>query len=314
MSRLAVYTDTDDLDPAAGVALLKGAGFEVVRLETHNPQEIIAAAKNAHALLLGYAPITKDVIAQLESLEIVSMLSTGTDNVDTAALADRNIALVTLGALPAEEVATHTLALMLSMLRGVLPFTQAAQRLEWFKTPYPVVPPRISELTLGVLGFGRIGQLAGRYAAPIFGAVKYHDPYVTQSPNPQFISRSFEELIRESDVLSINIPATAQNKHLFNKDLLAAMKPGSYLVNASRGAIVDSQALAAALASGHLAGAALDVIDGEPAKADNPLLNNPKVLLTPHVAYLSEFTQKAYITVQAQNVIDYYNAQAGETL
>jgi len=312
MSRLAVYTDTDDLDPAAGIALLQGAGFEVVRLETHDSKEIIAAAKNAHALLLGYAPITKEVIDQLESLEIVSMLSTGTDNVDTQALADRNISLITLGALPAEEVATHTLALMLSMLRGVQPFAAAAQRLEWFKTPYPVVPPRISELKLGVLGFGRIGQLVGRYAAPIFGSVMYHDPYLAQSPDAQFKSRSFEELIRESDVLSINVPATAENKHLFNKDLLASMKPGSYLVNASRGSLVDSNALAAALASGHLAGAALDVIDGEPAKSDNPLINNPLVTLTPHVAYLSQFTQKAYITVQAQNVIDYYKQKAGK--
>ena len=146
----------------------------------------------------------------------------------------------------------------------------------------------------------------------MFGSVIFHDPFVTQSPDPQFKSVSFDELVRESDVLSINAPATAENKHLFNEDLFAAMKPGSYLVNASRGSLVDSDALAAALASGHLAGAALDVIDGEPATSDNPLLNNPKVLLTPHVAYLSQFTQKAYITVQAQNVIDFFNAKAGK--
>jgi len=310
MSRLAVYTDTDDLDPSAGIELLKTAGFEVVRLETHDAAEIVAAAKGAAALLVGYANISKNLVDQLESLEIVSMLSTGTDNVDTKALADRNISLVTLGALPAEEVATHTLAITLAMLRGVDKFAAAAQRLEWFKTPYPVVPPRISQLKFGVLGFGRIGQLVAKYAAPMFGSVIFHDPFVSQKS--EFKSVSFDELIKESDVLSINIPATPENKHLFNKDLLAAMKPGSYLVNASRGSIVDSDALAAALNSGHLAGAALDVIDGEPAKSDNPLLNNPKVLLTPHVAYLSQFTQKAYITVQAQNVIDFFNAKAGK--
>ena len=310
MSRLAVYTDTDDLDPSAGIELLKDAGFEVVRLETHDAAEIVAAAKGAAALLVGYASISKDLIDQLESLEIVSMLSTGTDNVDTKALSDRNISLVTLGALPAEEVATHTLAITLAMLRGVDKFAAAAQRLEWFKTPYPVVPPRISQLKLGVLGFGRIGQLVAKYAAPMFGSVSFHDPFVSQKS--EFKSVSFDELITQSDVLSINIPATPENKHMFNKDLFAAMKPGSYLVNASRGSIVDSDALAAALNSGHLAGAALDVIDGEPAKSDNPLLNNPKVLLTPHVAYLSQFTQKAYITVQAQNVIDFFHAKAGK--
>ena len=310
MNRLAVYTDTDDLDPSAGIELLKAAGFDVVRLETHDPAEIVAAASGAQALLVGYANISKDLIAQLGSLEVVSMLSTGTDNVDTKALADRNIALVTLGALPAEEVATHTLAITLAMLRGVDKFSDAAQRLEWFKTPYPVVPPRLSQLTLGVLGFGRIGQLVAKYAAPMFGSVIFHDPYVAQKSD--FKAVSFDELIAQSDVLSINIPATPDNKHMFNATLFSAMKPGSYLVNASRGSIVDSQALADALMSGHLAGAALDVIDGEPAKSDNPLLNNPKVLLTPHVAYLSQFTQKAYITVQAQNVIDFFNAKAGK--
>jgi D-3-phosphoglycerate dehydrogenase len=311
MSRLAVYTDTDDLDPAAGIELLTKAGFEVIRLETHNEDEIVKAARNAQALLVGYANISKSLLDKLESLEIVSMLSTGTDNIDTQVLKDRSIQLRTLGALPAQEVATHTLALTLSMLRGVDKFAAAAQRLEWFKTPYPVIPPRLSELNFGVLGFGRIGELVGTYAAPFFKSVSFHDPVVTKSSDSRFISRSFDELLATSDVLSINIPATAQNKHLFNAAMFSKMKKGSYLVNASRGSLVDSVALAAALKSAHLSGAALDVIDGEPARADNPLLNNPKVLLTPHVAYLSQFTQKAYITVQAQNVIDFYNEKAG---
>ena len=311
MSRLAVYTDTDDLDPTEGIKLLKAAGFEVIKLETHDHKEIAVAAKNAQALLVGYATVSKELLDELENLEVVSLLSTGTDNVDTKVLADRNISLFALGGVASEEVASHSIAITLSMLRGVDKFAAAAQRLEWFKTPYPVVPPRISTLKLGVLGFGRIGQLIARYGAPMFGSVIFHDPFVTQSPDPQFKSVSFDELVKESDVLSINAPATAENKHLFNKDLFAAMKQGAYLVNASRGSLVDSDALAAALASGHLAGAAIDVIDGEPAKSDNPLLNNPKVLLTPHVAYLSQFTQKAYITVQAQNVIDFFSAKAG---
>jgi len=309
MSRLAVYTDTDDLDPAAGIDLLKRAGFEVVRLETHSEEEIVAAAANAQALLVGYANISKSLIDKLESLEIVSMLSTGTDNVDTEALASRNVELRTLGALPAQEVATHTLAITLSMLRGIDKFTAAAQRLEWFKTPYPVIPPRLSELNFGVLGFGRIGELVGTYAAPFFKSVSFHDPVVTKHADARFKPSSFDELLATSDVLSINIPATPDNKHLFNTAMFSKMKKGSYLVNASRGSLVDSDALAAALASGHLSGTALDVIDGEPAKADNPLLNNPKVLLTPHVAYLSQFTQKAYITVQAQNVIDFFSGK-----
>jgi D-3-phosphoglycerate dehydrogenase len=310
MMPLAVYTDTDDLDPSAGIELLHSAGFEVVRLETQDANEIAAAAKFAQALLVGYADISKKLIDQLENLEVVSMLGVGTDNVDTQALSDRNISLVTLGALPAEEVATHTLAIMLSMLRGVNQFEATAQRLEWFKTPYPVVPPRLSQLQLGILGFGNIGQLVAKYSAPLFRTVIFHDPFI--STKSGFKSVSFDELIKESDVLSINIPATTENKHLFNQQLFAAMKPRAYIVNVSRGSIVDSHALAAALKSGQIAGAALDVIDGEPANSDNPLLNNPLVTLTPHVAYISQYTQKAYITVQAQNVINFFKAKAGK--
>jgi D-3-phosphoglycerate dehydrogenase len=172
------------------------------------------------------------------------------------------------------------------------------------------VPPRLSQLQLGILGFGNIGQLVAKYSAPLFRTVIFHDPFI--STKSGFKSVSFDELIKESDVLSINIPATTENKHLFNQQLFAAMKPRAYIVNVSRGSIVDSHALAAALKSGQIAGAALDVIDGEPAKSDNPLLNNPLVTLTPHVAYISQYTQKAYITVQAQNVINFFKAKAGK--
>jgi D-3-phosphoglycerate dehydrogenase len=172
------------------------------------------------------------------------------------------------------------------------------------------VPPRLSQLQLGILGFGNIGQLVAKYSAPLFRTVIFHDPFF--STKSGFKSVSFDDLIKESDVLSINIPATAENKHLFNQQLFAAMKPRAFIVNVSRGSIVDSNALAAALKSGQIAGAALDVIDGEPAKSDNPLLNNPLVTLTPHVAYISQYTQKAYITVQAQNVINFFKAKAGK--
>ena len=312
MTPLAVYTDTDDLDPQAGIDLLIGAGFEVVRLETHDSNEIVNAARDAVALLVGYAQITGSMLEAMPQLEVISMLSTGSDNIDHAAVADRGIELVTLGALPAQEVATHTAAITLSMLRGVSLFQDAAKRLEWFKTPYPVLPPRVSDLTLGVLGFGQIGRLVGTYLLPLFGSVNYHDPFLQSSDDSRFNSVSFEELIQSSDVLSINIPATPENKHLFNAQLFSKMKKGSFLVNTSRGSLVDSDALAAALAQGQLAGAALDVIDGEPAKAGNPLLNNEKVLLTPHVGYLSEYTNQAYITVQAQNAINFFKRKRGQ--
>lgn len=306
MKKLAVYTDTEDLDPAEGIDLLTKNDFEVVRLETKNGNEIINAAKDAAALLVGYAPITEEIIEKLPKLKIVSMLSTGYDNVDLNALKKRNIELATLGALPAEEVASHTAAITLGMIRGVPAFQEVARSKEWFQTPHPVMPPRISNLTLGIMGFGRIGKLIGEFLKPQFNKVIFYDPFIPESPNSEIEKVDFDKLVQTSDVVVLSLPATKENRHLINETVFKKMKKNSYFVNTARGSLVDTSALLSAIESGHLAGAALDVLDEEPPKLSNPILHNEKVLVTPHVAYLSSYTNSAYIRVQAENVINFF--------
>lgn len=309
MNRLAVYTDTGDLDPTEGILALRNAGFEIKQLETHQEEVIVSEARQAVALLVGYAKITQSIIDQLPNLRVISMLGTGADNIDTNAVLNRKIPVLTLGALPAEEVATHTMSIMLSILRGVPQFSASAQSLRWFETPHPFVPPRLSELNCGILGFGNIGQVIARYCLPFFASVSFYDSFIKKSSNSKYLVKSFDDLLSSSDVLIISIPASSENKYLFNSKTFAKMKYGAFLVNTSRGSIVNSGALADAVRSGQLTGAALDVVDGEPAQKNNPLLNNLNILITPHIAYLSNFTLKAYIKVQAQNVIEFFQRE-----
>lgn len=304
----AVYTDTDDLDASAGIEKLEAANFLVTRLETHDEEEIARAAHDAHALLVGFAPISESLLAKMPTLEIISMLSTGFDNVDLKAVNSRGVCVATVGATPAEEVATHALALLLSLIRGLNPYQKAAEQREWFKTPYPHIPPRLSEKSLGILGFGRIGQSLARIAAPLFKTVQFHDPLFADGEKfDGFSSTSFETLIRNSDILSIHVPLTDSSFHQINDDVLTQMRKGSYLVNVSRGAVIDSVALRKAVDSGHIAAAAVDVLESEPPEVNDPLMGTDKIIVTPHVGYLSDYTLRAYIDVQAQNVIDWFS-------
>jgi phosphoglycerate dehydrogenase-like enzyme len=305
-----VYTDTEDLEPTSAIYALREAGFDVVRLETQDENLIAEAAFDAQGLLVGYAPLRKSLLDRLPQLEIVSLLSMGADNVDFDEVKRRNICLSNVGGAAAPEVASHTLALTLALTHGLSQFSDAAQHGAWFAKPYVYVPPRLSTLRVGVLGFGQIGREFARMAVPLFADVQFHD---RQIPAGEIInslrSVTFAELVETSDIVSIHIPLTEENRQLFDASLLARMKRGSFLINVSRGQIIDSHALLDAVESGHIRGAALDVLDQEPPANNHPLLNHPRILLTPHIAYLSEVTNETYVTAQALNIVDWFSGR-----
>jgi phosphoglycerate dehydrogenase-like enzyme len=305
-----VYTDTEDLDPTSAIDTLQNAGFEVVRLETQNENLIAGAAFDAQGLLVGYAPLHKSLLDRLPQLEIVSLLSMGADNVDFDEVKRRNICLSNVGGAAAPEVASHSLALALALIRGLPQFSDAAQHGAWFAQPYVYVPPRLSTLRVGVLGFGQIGRELARIAVPLFAEVQFHDPKISAGEIIDSLrSVTFDELVETSDIISIHIPLAEENRRLFGASLLARMKRGSFLINVSRGQIVDSHALLEAIESGHIRGAALDVLDQEPPAKDHPLLNHPRILLTPHIGYLSEVTNETYVTAQALNIVDWFTGR-----
>jgi phosphoglycerate dehydrogenase-like enzyme len=302
-SPIAVYTDLDDLDPGPGVALLEAEGFEVRVLETRDPDVIAGAAVDAAALLVGYARVDDDLLARLPRLRIVSLLSRGVDSIDVEAATARGIWVASVGELASAEVATHTWALALAAVRR-LDFFVLHGRRGWLDRPEHA-PRRLSEITLGLVGLGRIGTKVAELAAGSVGHILGHDPAGRAMP-AGVTAASLADVVAACDLVSIHLPLDATTRRLFDAELLATMRRDAWLINVSRGGIVDSVALADALDAGQLAGAALDVLDTEPPPAGDRLAEHPNVLLTPHVAYLSDVTARDYVLTQARNVVHWH--------
>ncbi len=305
----AVYTDMDDVEFGAGMALLVESGFSVDYLDTQDPARIAAEAHDATALLVGYATITAEIMDAMPSLKVIALLSMGFNNIDVAAARERGIWVTNIPGAATEEVASHALALTLAVTRGLPFYSGTVQSGQW-NARDTVVPPRLSQTRLGILGLGRIGTRFAEMAAGVFGDVVGYDPVLPDTPEVRQrlaeagIRRTTLEEVRDtSTVLSLHMPLTDDTADMINAQFLAKMPRGSFLINVSRGALVDSQALRDSIDAGHLAGAGLDVLDVEPpAMGEHPLLRNSRILITPHVAYLSDFTEAEYIRQQAQNV------------
>lgn len=306
---LAVYTDMEDIDYAAGVALLEENGFEVRYLGSQDPAVIAAQARDAQALPVGYAPVTAEVMDAIPGLKIIALVSMGYDNIDLEAARQRGIWVTNLPGVATEEVASHTLALALSVTRELPYFQDRVADGDWNARPdTPVL--RLSEQRLGLVGLGRIGTRVGALASGMFGEVIGYDPYLPDTGETRralaeagIRRTTLEEVLAGSAVVSLHVPLTEDTWHLINAESLAAMRTGSYLVNVSRGELIDNQALRDAVDSGQLRAAALDVLDVEPAPSGHPLLGHPRILVTPHIAFLSERTLSEYIRIQAQNVV-----------
>lgn len=306
---VAVYTDMDDIDHSAGVALLEEHGYEVRYLGSQDPAVIMEQATDAEALLVGYASVTAEVMDAIPGLKIIALLAMGYDNVDLDAAKERGIWVSNLPGVATEEVASHALALALAITREIPFFQERVAEGDWNGRPDTTVF-RLSQERLGLVGLGRIGSRFGELASGVFGEVIGYDPYLPDTPATRDrlakagIRRTgLDQLLAESAVVSLHMPLTDETRHIINAESLAAMRPGSYLVNVSRGQLIDNGALRAAIGSGHIRAAALDVLDVEPAPADHPLMGHPRILVTPHIGFLSDHTLAEYIRIQAQNVI-----------
>jgi len=299
---LAVYADVVEFDPAPGVRLLEEAGFAVRVLSSGDPARIRDEAAGAAALLVSYARVDAELLAGLPDLGIVATQSVGFDMVDLDAARARGVWVSNVPGAATEEVAVHAFAMGLSLLRG-LPFLDRAVRAgRWNSAELPLWRP--SAATLGILGLGRIGRRLGGIAGGVYGRVIGHDPLLDPAAWPAGVERvSLDELLDASHVVSLHLPLTPATHHVVDAAALARMRPGALLVNVSRGALVDADALLAALDSGRLGGAALDVLVREPPAPDDPLPRHPRVLITPHAAYFSDQAAPAYVVEQARNVV-----------
>lgn len=306
---LAVYSRIDDLELAPGIAALEDAGFRVQVAGSDDVEVLAHVGADAVALLAGPIRIDEALLSRLPALQVVSLASQGHDNVDVDACARAGVVVSHLPALATEDVAVHAWALTLALVRQLPHYAVSARAAAtWVDRPR-FTPRRLSNLCIGIIGTGRTAAkyaaLAGDSAARVSSWSRAGRALDGARPVAEL-----NDLLTGSDVISLHLPLDADTEGLVDDSFLAAMRPGSYLVNVARGGLVDVSAVSRALDNGHLAGAAFDVLDKEPIVADHPFAERDQVLLTPHVAWLSAETEVSYALEQAANVISWQQTGA----
>ena len=278
----------DLLDPER-VELEKAGARQVVIEKPENDEAFIEIAGDADGLIVVDSPVTRRVIEGLGRLKVVLRTGVGVDVIDVEAATERGVAVVSVPDLWIREVANHALALLLACNRRLLLLDRYVRSERWL----PVIPPPVGSLhgeTLGMIGFGRIGRMMARRGAALDMELIAYDPFLPTAAFGEFGVEpvSLQELLHRSDYVSIHSPLTEQTRHLIDEAALKQMKATAYLINTSRGPVVDEAALVTALREGWIAGAGLDVLEQEPPDPANPLLELDNVILTPHSSYYSD--------------------------
>lgn len=295
MANKVVMTVTLGPDQLEKEALGK-IGATLVIAQGRTEDEVIANCQDADGVLIGAnEPFTKRVIESLHKCKVISRFGIGYDNVDVKAATEKGIAVSIVPDYCVNEVSDNAMAFILAFARKILPFIQAVRAGQWKAgTPLAIQigreTHRFQTQTLGIIGLGRIGKALTPKAQAFGLKVIAYDPYLSQAQVEQLGVRlvQFEQLLRESDYISVHAPLTSETRHLINLEAFKKMKPTAYFINNARGGIVDEQALYTALSDRIIAGAGIDVTEPEPPKAENPLLQLDNILITPHSAWFSQ--------------------------
>lgn len=266
-----------------------GDAAELVALQTRKPAEFLAEAADCDALLNTYAgPITAADMAKMPKCRIIARYGIGVDTIDLEAATAAGIIVTNNPTYCIEEVAEHTMALLLACARKVPFYDRMVRAGRW------AVPPgkplfRLAGSTLGLVGFGNIARQVAVRAAAFGMKVLYHDPFVQEGRFPEPGHKvELAELLAQSDFVSVHPPLTPGTRGLIGDDAFARMKPTAWLINCARGPIVDTAALVRALDAGRIAGCALDTVDPEPLPDPHPLRGRENAVITPHAAWYSE--------------------------
>jgi D-3-phosphoglycerate dehydrogenase len=252
-------------------------------------EETIALARDADAILNTYAPMTAKVIQALEKCRVIVRFGIGVDNVAVDAATQRGIMVCNTTDYCIDEVADQAMAFLLACTRGLFPSARIAREAAWDFTRMPRLA-RIRGQTLGLLGVGRIGSAVAARAKGFGLRIVGYDPYLSDEAARQIGVQlvDLDTLLKESDFVSIHLPLNSETVGMFGEAALGKMKPTAFLINVARGKIVNQAALCRALQQGKIAGAALDVLETEPPKPNDPILRLDNVILTPHSAWYSE--------------------------
>jgi len=253
-----------------------------------NADDILAVAKDADAILVTYAKLTRDILSQLTKCKAIGRFGLGVDNIDLPTAKEKGIAVNYVPDYCIREVSDHTMALLLALIRKIPLSNKLVQSGRW-EMPAVVPIRRLEGTVLGLVGFGHIPRLVVPKAQAFGMKVIAYDPYVKpeqfKAMNVEGVD--FDTLVKTSDYVSVHAPLLPATRGMLNADAFAKMKKGAYVVNTARGPLIAEPALIAALDAGQVGGAALDVVTAEPLAKDSPLLGRDNVIISPHTGFYS---------------------------
>ena len=288
MTRVLI-TDYTFPDLQIEESVLQDSEIQVVGGQYKTADDLKPMVADADAVITQFAPVDREVIAAMQHVRVIVRYGIGVDNVDLEAAKDKNIPVCNIPDYCIDEVADHTLAFILGLTRQVTPNALSIREGEWgLATPLDQMRT-LRDQTVGILGFGRIGQEVANRLRAFKCSLLVCDPVVSADAilAAGATPVTLDELLAQADILSLHCPSTAATQGIINASTIAQMKPGSLIINLARGDLIDSSSLISALESGHLAGAALDVCDVEPMPQESALRSMPNVIAAAHIASAS---------------------------
>jgi glycerate dehydrogenase len=277
---------------------------EVAVYDRTPPELVVERLRDADAMITNKVPVSAELLGQLPNLKYIGVTATGYNIIDTEACRERGVVVSNVPAYSTAAVVQLTWAHIFNLLNHVALHADSVRSGEWsrckdfcyWKTPQPA----LEQMTLGLIGFGNIGQGVAATAKAFGLRVLVSTRTPRDVPDVEFVSR--EELLSQSDIVSLHCPQTPETEKLINAESIALMKPGAFIINTSRGGLIDEPALANALNSGRLAGAGVDVLSTEPPAEDNPLISAKNCFITPHIAWAGTAARKTLMNQTVANL------------
>ncbi|WP_421826832.1 C-terminal binding protein [Larkinella sp.] len=291
-------------------AVLEQSGYELIDAQCKSEADLLAATRDAFALIVQWAPITETIIRNLDHCRLIVRYGIGVDNLNLAAARERQIPVCNVPDYCIDEVSDHTLALAMALHRQIPATDQRVREGVWKIIP-PGTVPACKDALFTTLGFGRIARVVLKKAAAFNFKLAAFDPFVSekemQALGVQKIT--FDEALANSDILSLHLPLNDKTHHLMNRETLMKMKSNAVLINTSRGGLINTIDLAQALTRNEIGGAGIDVFEQEPLPDAHPILQAPNTILTSHTAWYSQRSIPILQQFAAEEVLRMINGE-----
>ena len=291
---------------------------EITVYDRTAPEEAAARIGDAEIVLINKTPVTAELLDACPSVRLICVLATGYNVVDCCAAKERGVVVCNVPAYGTNAVAQFTFALLLELCHQAGVHSQAVHRGDWSRCPdfcfWYTKQTELVGKTIGIIGFGRIGQAVGKIAKAFGMNVLAYNRSISESGKSIARYVSLDELLKQSDIISLHCPMTPETDKLINRQSIGKMKDGAMLLNTARGGLIDEEALALALATGRISGYAADVVSVEPISPSNPLLNTPNTILTPHMAWAPVESRQRIIDCTANSIRGYLKGNPVNTV